>query len=223
MHRLFVLALFCVTTTLSAQTPLTVGRPVRDTLARADTARYRVDADSGFIIRLTVAQVSANARLRILGPRGTQLRNLNASPRGMEQLQLEITEKGTHQVQVIPVDSAGGEYVITLVAREPLSADPKKLVDQLLAPWDRRDGPGAAVAVWRGGKTLFAKGYGMANLAYDIPFTVTTPTNIGSTSKQFTAFAVMLLVDEGKLSLDDDVRKYIPELPDFGKTVTVRN
>jgi CubicO group peptidase (beta-lactamase class C family) len=57
----------------------------------------------------------------------------------------------------------------------------------------------------------------MANLAYDIPFTVAAPTNIGSTSKQFTAFAVMLLVEEGTLSLDDDVRKHIPELKDFGK------
>ena len=217
------LAFLSVSTALSAQTPLTVGRPVRDTLARADTARYRVDADSGSIIRLTVDQVSANTRVRITGPRGSQLRNTNASPRGMERLQLEITEKGAHQVQVIAVDSASGEYVITLVAQEPLSADPKKLVDQLLAPWDRRDGPGAAVAVWRGGRTLFAKGYGMASLAYDVPFTVTTPTNIGSTSKQFTAFAVMLLVDDGKLSLDDDVRKHIPELPDLGQVVTVRN
>ena len=220
---LTAVAFLAVTTTLSAQTPLTVGRPIRDTLTRSDTARYRVDVDTGFIIRLTVDQVSANTRVRVLGPRGNVLRNSNTSPRGTERLQLEIIEKGAHQVQVTPVDSAAGEYVITLVAQEPLSSDPKKLVDQLLAPWDRRDGPGAAVAVWRGGRTLFAKSYGMANLTYDIPFTVTTPTNIGSTSKQFTAFAVMLLVDEGKLSLDDDVRKYIPELRDFGKTVTVRN
>ena len=220
---LIALAFFSVTTTLSAQTPLTVGRALRDTLTRGDTARYRVDADTGFIIRLTVDQLSANVRVRVMGPKGNALRNTNASPRGPERLQLETTEKGAHQVQVIPVDSATGEYAITLVAQEPLSADPKKLVDQLFAPWDRRDGPGAAVAVWRGGRTLLAKGYGMANLAYDIPFTVTTPTNIGSTSKQFTAFAVMLLVDDGKLSLDDDVRKHIPELPDLGKTVTVRN
>ena len=222
-RHLIAIALLSATSALGAQSPLTVGRQVRDTLARVDTARHRVDADSGFIIRLAVDQVSADTRVRILSPSGSVLRNTNASPRGTERLQIETTEKGVHQVQVTPVDSAAGEYVITLVAQEPLSTDPKKLVDQLLAPWDRRDGPGAAVSVWRGGRTLFAKAYGMANLAYDIPFTVTTPTNIGSTSKQFTAFAVMLLVDDGKLSLDDDVRKHIPELPDLGKTVTVRN
>jgi CubicO group peptidase (beta-lactamase class C family) len=223
MRFLIAAALLLVTTTLSAQSTLTVARSVRDTLARGDTARYRVEADSGSIIRISIDQVSVNARLRVLGPKGNQLRNINASPRGMERLQFETPEKGTYQLQVMPVDSARGEYVITLAALEPLSTDPKKLVEQLLAPWDRRDGPGAAVAVWRGGRTLFAKGYGMANLAYDIPFTVTTPTNIGSTSKQFTAFAVMLLVDEGNISLDDDVRKHIPDLPDLGKTVTVRN
>jgi CubicO group peptidase (beta-lactamase class C family) len=106
---------------------------------------------------------------------------------------------------------------VTLLMNEKLSNDPKRHVDQLLAPWNRNDGPGVAVAVWRGGRTVFAKAYGMANLAYDIPFTVAAPTNIGSTSKQFTAFAVMLLVEEGTLSLDDDVRKHIPELKDFGK------
>jgi len=148
MPRLLIaLAFFSVTTTLSAQAPLTVGRAVRDTVSRGDTARYRIDADTGFIIRLTVDQLSANVRVRVLGPKGNALRNTNASPRGPERLQLETTEKGTHQVQVIPVDSAAGEYAITLVAQEPLSSDPKKLVDQLFAPWDRRDGPGAAVAV----------------------------------------------------------------------------
>jgi CubicO group peptidase (beta-lactamase class C family) len=223
LRRIFAAFLLLIPATLRAQTQLVVGRSVVDTLAIADTARYRVDADSGFIIRLDVDQLSANTRVRVLGPKGSVMRNVNASKRGMERLQVEVTEKGTHQVQVMPVDSAVGAYAIRLVVLEAMSTDPKKLVDQLLAPWDRRDGPGAAVAVWRSGRTLFAKGYGMATLAYDIPFTVNTPTNIGSTSKQFTAFAVMLLVDEGKLSLDDDVRKHIPELPDLGKTVTVRN
>jgi CubicO group peptidase (beta-lactamase class C family) len=223
LRLLLLVALLGSGTMLRAQSPLALGRPVRATIARGDTARYQFDADSAFIIRIAVDQVSANTIVRVLGPRRNVLRAVNASPRGTERLQLEISEKGVFQLQVILADSVAGEYVATLVAREALSSDPKKLADQLLAPWDRRDGPGAAVAVWRGGRTLFAKGYGMANLAYDIPFTATTPTNIGSTSKQFTAFAVMLLVEDGKLSLDDDVRTHIPELPDLGQKVTVRH
>ena len=59
---------------LGAQSPLAVGRPVRATLARGDTARYRVDADSATIVRLSVDQVSVNAMLRVLGPKGTVVR-----------------------------------------------------------------------------------------------------------------------------------------------------
>ena len=70
---------------------------------------------------------------------------------------------------------------------------------------------------------LFSKAYGTANLAYGIPWEVDTRTNIGSTSKQFTAFAIMLLAERGELSLDDDVREHLPELPDLGETVTVRH
>ena len=73
------------------------------------------------------------------------------------------------------------------------------------------------------GRTVFSKAYGMANLSYGIPWEVDTRTNIGSTSKQFTAFAIMLLAERGELSLDDDVREHIPELPDLGETVTIRH
>jgi CubicO group peptidase (beta-lactamase class C family) len=225
MHRVALIgALLCGATDLVAQPiTLSVGRPVRATLARGDTARYRFDADSNVIARVAVDQISANTLVRILSPRGRVLRTVNATPRGLERPHVEIGEQGIQQIEVIPVDSAVGDFSITLVAREVLSKDPRTFAAQLLAPYDRTDGPGAAVAVWRGGRTLFAKGYGMANLAYTVPFTATTPTNIGSTSKQFTAFAVMLLVEQGKLRLDDDVRKHIPELPDLGRTVTVRN
>ena len=217
-------ALLSGATDLVAQpATLSVGRPLRATLARGDTARYRFDADSNVMVRVIVDQISANAMVRVLTPRGRLLRAVNASPRGLERLQVEIGEKGLHQIEVIPVDSAVGDFSITLTARDVLSKDPRTFAAQLLAPYDRTDGPGAAVAVWRGGRTLFAKGYGMANLAYNVPFLATTPTNIGSTSKQFTAFAVMLLVEQGKLSLDDDVRKHLPELPDLGRMVTVRN
>src|SRR5690606_33878113 len=73
------------------------------------------------------------------------------------------------------------------------------------------------------GELAFVKGYGAADLTYGMPFTPETPTNIGSTSKQFTGFALALLESRGQLSLDDDVRKYIPELPDFGTTITLRH
>ena len=208
---------------LAAQPALTVGTPVSGSVSAKDTARFTLRADSASVVRIKVDQQPGNVAVRLMGPKNTVVGAVNATSAGYEELHLVTRDSGPHQLQVTAGDSTGGAFRVSLLMNEKLAADPKRRTDQLLAPWNRPDGPGAAVAVWRGGKTVFAKAYGMANLGYDIPFTVSTPTNIGSTSKQFTAFAVMLLVEEGKLSLDDDVRKHIPELKDFGQTVTVRN
>jgi CubicO group peptidase (beta-lactamase class C family) len=96
-------------------------------------------------------------------------------------------------------------------------------VDRIMADYSGTETPGAVVAVVRNGQIVFERAYGMANLTHGIPFTVDTRTNIGSTSKQFTAFAIALLADRGQLSLDDDVRTHIPELPDLGEVVRLRH
>ncbi|MEN0003063.1 MAG: serine hydrolase domain-containing protein [Bacteroidota bacterium] len=96
-------------------------------------------------------------------------------------------------------------------------------LDQLFEDWSDVTKPGMAVAVLKDGKIAYAKGFGSANLEYDIPITPTTIFHSASLSKQFTAFAILLLQQEGKLSLDDDVRKHLPELPDFGHTITLRH
>jgi CubicO group peptidase (beta-lactamase class C family) len=96
-------------------------------------------------------------------------------------------------------------------------------VDALFAKWNRPGKPGAMVAVIRDGKVLLSKGYGFADLERSVPITPSTVFTVGSNSKQFTAFAIHLLAQDGKLSLDDDIRKYLPEVPDFGKTITIRH
>lgn len=96
-------------------------------------------------------------------------------------------------------------------------------MQQFLAKWSRPDGPGGSVAVVRDGKILYESGFGKANLEYDIPNSPTTVFHIASVSKQFTAFAIGLLAHQGKLSYNDDIRKYLPEMHDFGKTITIRH
>ena len=82
--------------------------------------------------------------------------------------------------------------------------------------------PGCAVAVDRNGRTLVSKAYGMANLEYDVPLTPNSIFEAGSVSKQFTAAAVLLLQQDGKLSLEDPIAKYFPQLPDYAKKISVR-
>jgi len=89
--------------------------------------------------------------------------------------------------------------------------------------WTNTRSPGCAVGVARNGTPVLTRAYGMANLEYDVPNTPETIFESGSVAKQFTAAAVMLLVQEGKLALDDDVRKHLPEVPDFGEPITVRH
>jgi len=83
--------------------------------------------------------------------------------------------------------------------------------------------PGCAVAVTKNGVILFEKGYGQANLEYSIPIVPTTSFHIASESKQYVAFCMLLLEKEGKLSLDDDIRKHLDYIPDFGHKITIRH
>ncbi len=96
-------------------------------------------------------------------------------------------------------------------------------VDSLFEEWNKPDSPGCALGIIEDGRFLYKKGYGMANLEYDIPISSSTVFRTGSVSKQFTVMSIMLAVSEGKLSLDDDIRKHLPEMPAYEKTVTIRN
>ncbi|UCH57693.1 MAG: beta-lactamase family protein [Candidatus Bathyarchaeota archaeon] len=98
-----------------------------------------------------------------------------------------------------------------------------KKVDEVFATWDKPDSPGCALAVMKDGEVIYKRGYGMANLEYGISITPTTIFHVASVSKQFTAMAVAILASEGKLSLDDNVRKHVQELPDFGEIITIRH
>lgn len=98
-----------------------------------------------------------------------------------------------------------------------------KKVDAYLSQWDKNDMPGVAVGVVKDGKLVYKRGLGMANLDHDVPNTTTTLFNVASVSKAFTAACVVLLSQQGKLSLDDDIRKHIPELPQYADTITIRH
>jgi CubicO group peptidase (beta-lactamase class C family) len=101
--------------------------------------------------------------------------------------------------------------------------DPGVRVDSLFAAWNNPQSPGCAVGVAQNGRTVLSRAYGSANLEHDIPNTAATVFEAGSVSKQFTAAAIVLLARQGKLSLEDDVRRYIPEVPDYGTTITLRH
>jgi CubicO group peptidase (beta-lactamase class C family) len=96
-----------------------------------------------------------------------------------------------------------------------------KRVDSIFANWDKPGSPGAAVLVVREGRILFEKGYGYANLDQDVRITPETVFDLASVSKQFAGLAIAMLVEQGRIQLTDDVRKYIPELHAFSDTIRI--
>lgn len=117
--------------------------------------------------------------------------------------------------------AVAGQAALAAGAGE-LSAGQKTKIDAVFAEYTAST-PGCALGVMRNGAMLYSQGYGMADLERKLPITPASVFDIGSVSKQFSAAAVVLLAQDGKLSLDDDVRKYVPELPDFGTSVTINN
>ena len=118
--------------------------------------------------------------------------------------------------------------IVALLASAPLSSQSIQApawragVDKVFATWDTRDSPGCALGIYKDGAILYERGYGMADLEHDVPISADTPFYVGSVSKQFTAFAAALAIQQGKVGVDDSIRKYLPELPDYANAITVR-
>ncbi|MFN6567971.1 serine hydrolase domain-containing protein [Dendronalium sp. ChiSLP03b] len=95
-------------------------------------------------------------------------------------------------------------------------------VDELFVQWDKPNSPGCAIAVIQNGEIIYQRGYGMANLEYNIPLTSNSVFDIASNSKQFTAMCIVLLARLKLLNFDDELQKYIPEIPQYSHSITIR-
>lgn len=98
----------------------------------------------------------------------------------------------------------------------------EKNIDSLLNGYDEK-APGISIGIVSNNKLVYEKQFGLANMEYEIPISNETSFHVASVSKQITAFAILLLEDEGKLSLDDDIRIYLPEMHNFQNTITIRH
>ena len=103
------------------------------------------------------------------------------------------------------------------------SASDTAAIDAVFADYDKPGSPGCMLGVVHDGALTYTRGYGRASLEHDIAFSADTIFDIGSTSKQFMASAILLLAADGRLALDDDVRKYVPELPEYSAPITIRH
>lgn len=215
---------------LFAQVPkgeLLKGKTISAEIAPKEQHKYSVNLEKNQFAFFKLMQKGVDVKITTYTPQGKKLEEFDSpnGQNGAELFSLKSDEKGKYTVEVSPLEEneSKGNYTISLNLVKPKAVTLNEQVDEIFARWDSKDSPGAAVAVVQNGAIIYKKGYGMAHLEYDIPNSPSTVFHIASVSKQFTAFSILLLEKAGKLSLDDDVRKYIPEVPDFGKTITLRH
>ena len=210
-----------------APAELQLGKPVEREIAPGQVHSYALRLDAGAFVRAVVDQRGVDLVVRVVGPDGAQLAEVD-SPNGEwgpEPVKLETQAAGVYRLEVRPLDerASTGRYEVLLATVRPLATTVEGKLDEIFDEWNRVDAPGVAVSVVRDGKVIYERGLGAANLEYDVPITPSTVFHVASVSKQFTALAVLLLARDGKLSLDDDIRKHLPEVPDFGRTITIRH
>ena len=210
---------------LSAQEarPLAVNRAQSDSLGPDDMHAFTMQLQGDRFVTAEVEQHSMDVVVTVKAPDGSTVTRIDFSSRGPEPFQFESEAAGSYRIELTPYERQTGRYTLLINRVDPLATRPADRVDQIMTRYANPGTPGAVVGVVRNGELAFSRAYGAANLTHDVPFRVDTRTNIGSTSKQFTAMAILLLAQRGELSLDDDVREHIPELPDLGRTVTIRH
>ncbi len=206
-----------------APTPVRLGEVYADSLGSEDLHAYAMELEADYFVLGSVNQITVDVVVTVKDPVGEEVGEFDGPGRGAEFFRFTTETAGVYRFEVTPFEDETGLYELKLRRIEPEATTPEGTVDQLMAAYSGNDTPGAVAAIVRDGELEFARAYGMANLTYDIPMSVDTRNNIGSTSKQFTAFAILLLAEQGKLSLDDDIRDHVKELPDLGETVTIRN
>jgi CubicO group peptidase (beta-lactamase class C family) len=116
-----------------------------------------------------------------------------------------------------------GAMVVWAMAAEVQAAATEEQMDRLVAQTVKADGPGCAILVVDDGQIVFERAYGIADMDTGRPITTATAFNIESVTKQFTAACIALLVEEGKVSLDDDIRKYLPEMPAYEAPIQIKH
>ena len=203
------------------------GKLISSEITSNEKHRYSINLEKDQFVFLKLMQQGIDLQVTTYNTLGEKLEGFD-SPNyrnGYELVTLSSDKKGKYSIEIESIDEKDhtGTYELLMQSIKPKAVTQNEQVDQLFTVWDTKDTPGAAVAIVKDGSIIYKNGYGMANLEYDIPISPSSVFHIASISKQFTVFSILLLEKQGKLSLDDDIRKHIPEVPDFGKTITLRH
>jgi CubicO group peptidase (beta-lactamase class C family) len=202
--------------------PLEKGVVIKNTLKDKSSHTYDLNLAANQYVFGDAFQISVDLKVSIYDPSGDRIVSFDSPARGSETFQFSSTVAGKYQVKVSPFQDAQGDYSIELIKSEPIATTAEGKVSQLMSAINQKT-PGAVVAIVRNGKLTYGQGFGLANLEYDIPNSTTTPYHMASVAKQFTALAIVMLANEEKLSIDEDIQSYLPDMPKFEHKITIRH
>lgn len=210
---------------LAENSDLVLGKPTPlSTLKKNLADTFRINLESGAFVYGFADQLSVDLIVEIYDPGKKKLAGFDGPARGNENYKFTTSVSGIHYIVIAPFKDNVGDYTLVVNAAEAVANDPEGRVEQLVnSTLGQGVTPGVSIAVQKDGKIIYSKGFGYADLEYDIRNSPTTIFHIASVSKQFTAFAIAMLADQGKLKLTDDIRKYLPELQDFGSVITINH
>lgn len=205
---------------------LSTAAPTRRGLRGPEVHRYVVRMNAGQFASIQLRQLSGNLVATVFDPDGKLIDIVDRNVSGLiETLDIVARRSGDYAIQVASFewDAPQLQYDIRLVRQEMLGKSPEARATQLFESWYDPSLPGAAMAVLRGDKVVLQRSIGMADTAHGVRLTPRTRFDLASTSKMFTALAIGMLADRGALSIDDEVRRHIPELPSFKAPIRIRH
>lgn len=202
---------------------LSVGQTLSDSLTSTEKHSYTIDLPAGQFVYGEVDQHYIDVTVNVYCPDNTIINTFNIPKPGPETFHFITETAGNFRLVIKSDKKDSGKYTVKIERSEQLAKTKEERVDQFMTFYNGKDVPGGVIAVVTNGNIEFAKGYGMANLEYNVPNKPQTPYHIASVSKQFTAFAIAMLANRGELSLDDNLRTYIPELYNYSAKITLRH
>lgn len=197
----------------------------RNTIKAHTTDTFKLNLSKDAIIYGYADQHDVDLVVKVYGPDNKEIGSFDEPARGRENFKFNTSTDGIYKVAVTPFQENSGEYSFTITNAEALATEPDKRIEQavrgILGAEEKT--PGVSIAVQRDGKNIFSRGFGYADLEQNAKVTPNTIFHVASVSKQFTCFAIAMLADQGKLNVNDDIRKYLPEMHDFGTPITINH
>ncbi len=199
---------------------------IEATIRGAAVDRYTVNLERGQFAAVRLRQTGGNLVATAFAPDGRLLRIVDETAQGQSEIiPLTADSAGTYaiQVAVFEWDTPEADYAIELTRRERAGRTPREIAEQWISAWHDPEGPGAAILVLKHGRPIYQRAIGLSDVERGTAMTLDTPVDLASVSKQFTGYAVAMLIARGRLRLDDPARRYLPELGEPFSAVTVRH